>query len=365
MANFLIGDAARFDSDTLSLTNVAEPEHVIPLGAAAGRCLLVLVQAEGGIVTKRTLLTEAWEQYGAVVTSNNLSQAIVQIRRALQLAGADPALLATVPRIGYRLNQTDKISRFVDASTAPSVMPVSPVLPMPHLGEEIAQTEDEDLTDFLASTPREFPGVPPIAPSIAAPAVSVSPSASTRDLPPTVADTPVESDKRASNPEARPGALPPEFSSAPPSTFPPTLPGAREATSPRNTVRWGIAAGLWAVVALLSAAAATYVTPKLRAGMHNVTSAAVWQPVPGDDTKRFFVTADRAQDTAYVARRLAMLKHEPPVSVDNVDTRFVYVNGTVHDDLFSYLLCEGPVESDFPDCMSYLITPPANAKGSS
>ncbi|VVE45603.1 hypothetical protein PIN31009_04352 [Pandoraea iniqua] len=310
MAKYLIGDAARFDSDTLALESLQAPDVPLSLGAAAARCLLVLLEADGDIVTKKTLLAQAWEQYGAVVSANNLSQAIVQIRRALEQASVDPAVLVTVPRIGYRLNQVVRVSPFVDANTAPSVVPASPVLPMPHFGRENAQSDADEKEISSAA------------------------------------------EAQASN-----------VAAGIPATSPPVSLSVRAVS--RFTVRPLMATAIWASIALISTLAAFQVIPPLRGDLRTNARAAVWLPVDGDDTHRYFITPERARDAAFIADRIATLHREPPVSVGDLDTRRVYMNDTAHGDTSSYILCRYAIEEHAPDCVSYLIVNQQAAHASS
>ena len=307
MAKFLIGETARFDSDTFTLTANQSDATPLSLGAAAGRCLLVLLEADGEIVTKKTLLTEAWEQYGAVVSTNNLSQAMVQIRRALEQLGSDPALLVTVPRIGYRLNQSRKLSPFVDANAMQSVLPVTPAVPIPHFDREITQNSlGESNVSSVAEAAEPTEG--------------------------RVTATPVDG------------------------VAPATVSNASPATAIRKGIRPAFAFGSMLAAALISGAAAWQVVPSLRGDLRTNAKVAVWQSVANDATHRYFVTPDRAQDVAYIADRIAALRREPPVSVDDLDARRVYINGTRQNDIYSYMLCRRAIETASPDCVSYLIS---------
>ena len=71
--------------------------HPVELGARAFDLLLVLVENQGRLVTKATLLDRVWP--GLVVDENNLPAQIASLRRVLG-AGA----IRTVPRFGYRLD---------------------------------------------------------------------------------------------------------------------------------------------------------------------------------------------------------------------------------------------------------------------
>src|SRR6266849_5746647 len=68
----------------------------VDLGARAFDLLLVLVEHQGRLVTKATLLERVWPR--VIVDENNLPAQIASLRRVLG-AGA----IRTVPGFGYRL----------------------------------------------------------------------------------------------------------------------------------------------------------------------------------------------------------------------------------------------------------------------
>ncbi|MFK0377520.1 transcriptional regulator [Pandoraea sp. NPDC090278] len=329
MAKFLIGDAVRFDSDTFALATKGNPDVSLPLGAAAGRCLLVLLEANGEIVTKRAMLGKAWEQYGAVVTSNNLSQAIMQIRRAFEQAGADPSVLVTVPRIGYRLNNVVKVSPFVDASAVESVLPASPVLPMPHFFDEKSQSDSEP--------ENSFPITEAIVREIESDLAPMSPDASATA---TASDAVVT----ATSPVAIPSSH-----DAPP------VVRHRMLVRPVRTTHLFLAMGLWTIIALASAIYAFRTLPPLLGNLYQHARSGQWVPVPSDVTHRYFVTPERAGDAQFVANRVSMIEKEPPKSIVDFPERLVYINGTAYNDLYSYFLCRQPIDRPDANCVSYLV----------
>lgn len=335
MTKFLIADTARFDSDTFTLHAVASPDMPLPLGAAASRCLMVLLEAGGDIVTKKTLLAQAWEQYGAVVSENNLSQAILQIRRVLQQTGVDPAVLVTVPRIGYRLVNATKVSPFVDANAVESVMPASPAVPIPHLGEDIAQKLDAATTANA---------------SVEALSTASESDSVVLQKPDTLIDDPQQSDASEPADVALEPAITPSATSVDGSA-----PQRQDALAAGRTSVW-LAIGLWTAIAAASTLAAIAVIPGLRGNLLANAAQATWQAVPGDTTGRYFVSPIRAHDPGYIAKRIDMLKQEPPLSIDDLAQRRVYINGSRHDDVFSYLLCKRAIDDMAPDCLSYLLT---------
>jgi TolB-like protein/DNA-binding winged helix-turn-helix (wHTH) protein/Flp pilus assembly protein TadD len=80
--------------------------------------LWALVQGEGGLVDKQTLMREVWGDLA--VEENNLNQQISHLRRVLGARDDGEPLIETVPRRGYRLT--------VPVEAAPAATP-SPVAP--------------------------------------------------------------------------------------------------------------------------------------------------------------------------------------------------------------------------------------------
>jgi TolB-like protein/DNA-binding winged helix-turn-helix (wHTH) protein len=70
--------------------------------------LRLLAQADGEVVPKEEILRRVWG--GEVVCDSNLTQAIAQIRKALDPPLDGKSYVETVPRIGYRLSPAAKAS---------------------------------------------------------------------------------------------------------------------------------------------------------------------------------------------------------------------------------------------------------------
>jgi len=313
MVKFLIGDVVGFDTDTFMLVARDDASLSVPLGATAGRCLQVLLNADGEIVTKRSLLAQGWEQYGAVVTENNLSQSIMRIRKGLQELGADPASLITLPRIGYRLIGVTRVTPFVDAITGAPSSTENRQNPAT-FERENAQNE---------SPPRE----------ISTPDVdSISAAAS---------------DDNTDNPDN------PNGSEAP------VVPAAQDvaATPPERTggLRLGFATGIWLGVATLSAALAGWVLPDLRGDLRTSAPEARWVAIDPAADNRVFVSPSFQQNTAFVQGRLARLAATPPTSIADASERYVYINGAGSLNVSSYFLCSEPIGRATADCLSYLL----------
>jgi transcriptional activator of cad operon len=80
------------------------------------RLLLSLAQRAGEVVSIDDLLDEVWS--GVVVTPDSVYQAVASLRRLLGDDARQPAYIATVPRLGYRMVAT--VCPWVDESIAPN-----------------------------------------------------------------------------------------------------------------------------------------------------------------------------------------------------------------------------------------------------
>ncbi len=90
----------------------------VELGTRAFDVLLVLLEAQGALVTKDELLHRVWP--GAVVEENNIQVQISALRRAL---GADRNLILTVPLRGYRFTAALRAVPAQGAAPTPNAAP--------------------------------------------------------------------------------------------------------------------------------------------------------------------------------------------------------------------------------------------------
>src|SRR5438094_584450 len=85
------------------------------LGARSMRLLLHPADHAGEVVSIDELLEQIWQ--GVIVTPDSVYQAIASLRRLLGDDSRQPAYIATVPRLGYKL--VAKVDRCADPVTAP------------------------------------------------------------------------------------------------------------------------------------------------------------------------------------------------------------------------------------------------------
>ena len=94
MVRFRIG-TVDFLPESYEVMVAGKPEHMQP---QVRNVLLCLVRNRGEVVSRETLMREAW--HGRHATDECLTRCIYLLRKQLR----DNGLLETVPRIGYRLH---------------------------------------------------------------------------------------------------------------------------------------------------------------------------------------------------------------------------------------------------------------------
>lgn len=88
----------RFDPTSGSLTGEGGNSKLEP---RAAEVLTLLASERGALVSRQRILDSCWGEGGG--SDEALTQAIAQIRRALESLGAPRDLLTTYPKRGYRL----------------------------------------------------------------------------------------------------------------------------------------------------------------------------------------------------------------------------------------------------------------------
>ena len=116
-----------------ALGEISRDGETLRLETRTLRTLLCLAERAGQVVGIDELLDQVWA--GVIVTPDSVYQAIAALRRALGDDPRDPAYIATVPRLGYRL--VAEVAPWTDAAPAaasttagsPAPAPLSALLP--------------------------------------------------------------------------------------------------------------------------------------------------------------------------------------------------------------------------------------------
>ncbi|WP_422882768.1 winged helix-turn-helix domain-containing protein [Pantoea agglomerans] len=106
---YIIDDQITYNSDDCSLSHIPTQE-TLSLSISSGRLFEQLLNSQGEILARETLLTEVWDKYGLRGSNSNLNQYLSILRRALAAYGCEN-LIITIPKIGIRLNTDIKIER--------------------------------------------------------------------------------------------------------------------------------------------------------------------------------------------------------------------------------------------------------------
>lgn len=120
---WIINDNIEFRPDRKKLISVSNPELNVVLTTPASRCLLLLLEASPDVVTQQEFFKKVWEDEGMLVPANTLYQNISIVRRGLRAVGeTDRILVATVPRKGFQIDKSVKITR-IAANQTPETAP--------------------------------------------------------------------------------------------------------------------------------------------------------------------------------------------------------------------------------------------------
>jgi transcriptional activator of cad operon len=96
---------------------ISRAGETVRIEARTMRLLLCLAERAGEVVSIDQLLDQVWS--GVVVTQDSVYQAVASLRRQLGDDAKEPAYIATVPRLGYRMVAT--VTPWTDAPRAPMV----------------------------------------------------------------------------------------------------------------------------------------------------------------------------------------------------------------------------------------------------
>lgn len=99
---YLIGNSIEFRPEENLLYSRKNGER-ITLFVAASRCLQLLLNQHGELVSQQELFDIGWNKSGIGVSSNTFYQNILTLRKGFKLAGCDQTVIKTVPRQGLTI----------------------------------------------------------------------------------------------------------------------------------------------------------------------------------------------------------------------------------------------------------------------
>lgn len=100
---YVINNTVEFHPTTRKLRNIITPTNMVVLNSPASRCLLLLIERSGTIVTQQEFMYHVWEKLGLVVSANTYYQNICLLRKGMKEIGFTSDPITTIPRIGLTL----------------------------------------------------------------------------------------------------------------------------------------------------------------------------------------------------------------------------------------------------------------------
>lgn len=100
--SYIINDEVIFNMDVNELQPVAGKDHeAITLNTPTARCLQLLLESNGNIISRDEFLSAVWKERGVVVSQNTFYQNISLLRKSLLRAGLTQDVVVTVRQRGF------------------------------------------------------------------------------------------------------------------------------------------------------------------------------------------------------------------------------------------------------------------------
>jgi len=150
MKLYILNNCITFRRGTNQLVLNGKPDVTAKLTWPAARCLEIMLEQSGNVVSHAELYRKVWEDKGMNVPPNTLYQNISIIRRALKSVVPDgDKLIRTVPRKGFQIRHA------VTADTV-EVSNKVPVSPEENTADNAIQLPDDVSTEANVSLLSHF-----------------------------------------------------------------------------------------------------------------------------------------------------------------------------------------------------------------
>lgn len=112
---YIINNEVIFNVNMNELQPVGENGESVTLNAPTARCLQLLLESNGKIISREEFLDIVWKTRGVVVSQNTFYQNISLLRKSLVKAGLSQDIIVTVRQRGFVLAAGSNIASFVRA----------------------------------------------------------------------------------------------------------------------------------------------------------------------------------------------------------------------------------------------------------
>lgn len=140
--NYIINGIIIFYVEDHRLVKKDDESVDILLNIPASRCLVLLIEREGKIITQKEFFAEVWESHGTYVTQNTFYQNISLLRKCLKTAGLVDDPIKTVPKRGMTLADNIAITLFEVESEGTKKSNITPTQSSPDSARKVSVTHN-------------------------------------------------------------------------------------------------------------------------------------------------------------------------------------------------------------------------------
>jgi len=112
--NYIINDEIIFKVNEGILLRLSGEGDCVILNSPTARCLQLLLESKGEIISRDVFLDIVWRKRGIVVSQNTFYQNISLLRKSLKAAGLTKEIIKTERRKGFSLAAETSVSLIVD-----------------------------------------------------------------------------------------------------------------------------------------------------------------------------------------------------------------------------------------------------------
>lgn len=152
--SYIINDEVIFNMDVNELQPVAGKDHeAITLNTPTARCLQLLLESNGNIISRDEFLSAVWKERGVVVSQNTFYQNISLLRKSLLRAGLTQDVVVTVRQRGFVIATGTVIRQVTLQNEFNSAQPLSTDTSMRIINDKyIAKIDDAEVQNSVRKT---------------------------------------------------------------------------------------------------------------------------------------------------------------------------------------------------------------------
>lgn len=119
LKKYIINNEVIFDVNLNELVSLLKSGESVLLNIPTARCLLLLLENIGQVVSREEFLEKVWNERGIVVSHNTFYQNISLLRKSLAKAGLSEEAVVTIRQRGFTLASDIIVSPVVVDNTPP------------------------------------------------------------------------------------------------------------------------------------------------------------------------------------------------------------------------------------------------------